>query len=199
MGILAPQETRATLTTAADRTAAGAERGLQWLRARMSTGSGDAPAAKSGADSGAAAGETGDTPVAGNTSAGAVPPERTAPAHTMVTPPALGFANSVFTVAPTDVAARIVIQRTGGLGQPLDFVWWTEAASAKPGVDYASLGRRHERMAAGQDTLTVYVPIVTGSRSRDSATFYVALNGANGPQGNAVEQRAMVVVGHPRS
>jgi hypothetical protein len=61
------------------------------------------------------------------------------------------------------------------LSGDLSFVWWTEAATAQPNVDYASLGRRTEHIASGQDKITVYVPIISNPMRQQSRQFRVAL------------------------
>jgi hypothetical protein len=187
IGALMPRDTRATLAAMADQTAGGAALDLRRLRERIGANpSGTdaavaAPLPSHGAGDAGAAHSTPALVPAG--SAGA-----TAPASPV------SFASDVYTVGANEAAARIIIHRTGAPGRALDFVWWTEAASAKPGEDYASLGRRHEHMAPGQDTLTVFVPIVAGGHRRDSASFYVAMNAAGAAGGQAPEQRAAVVV-----
>jgi len=70
-------------------------------------------------------------------------------------------------------------------------VWWTEEASAKADIDYASLGRRVEHIPSGTDKITVYVPIISSSQRHQSTQFYVALSeaGAHNP-----ESRSLVTI-----
>jgi hypothetical protein len=188
---LAPRATRATLAAVADQTANGAALNLQRLRERIgaNAAAGDPEVAASSAAAASAVGPTDQAAVLRNTAVGS---SATGSAAAPISP--LRFVSDVYTVGPREAAARIVIHRTGDPGRALDFVWWTEAASAKPGVDYAPLGHRREHLAAGQDTVTVYVPIVAGARRRESASFYVALNPGGATGSRAPQQRATVVV-----
>jgi Ser/Thr protein kinase RdoA (MazF antagonist) len=110
--------------------------------------------------------------------------------------PHVAFAAQSYAVGAGDPAARIVIRRLGKPEGELSFVWWTEAASAEPDVDYASLGARTEHMASGQDKLTVYVPIISNSLRTRTTQFHVALvdAGSHRLDGNAQSTRATVTI-----
>jgi serine/threonine protein kinase len=92
-----------------------------------------------------------------------------------VNTPHVAFAADRFAVGDGEPAARIVVRRVGSSSGDLSFVWWTEAATAEPDVDYASLGRRVEHIASGQDKITVYVPIISNPLRQQSRQFRVAL------------------------
>ncbi len=85
------------------------------------------------------------------------------------------FTAQNYVAGPGDPAARITIQREPGSDGDLSFIWWTEGGSAEPDVDYAPLGARTERLASGQDKLTVYVPIISNPQRIRGAQFRVAL------------------------
>jgi hypothetical protein len=106
------------------------------------------------------------------------------------------FAAQSYTVADGEPAARIVVQRVGNTEGELSFVWWTEPASAEPDMDYASLGRRIEHMASGQDKLTVYVPIISNPLRTQTTQFHVALGDAGSPHadGSSHNSRATVTI-----
>ena len=91
------------------------------------------------------------------------------------TAPHVSFAAQSYYVGPGDPAARIVVQRQPGSQGDLNFIWWTEGASAEPDVDYAPLGARSERLVSGQDKLTVYVPIISNPLRTKPTQFRVAL------------------------
>jgi hypothetical protein len=101
-----------------------------------------------------------------------------APAAEALKPPHAAFAAESYDVADGDPAARIVVRRVGSKQGELSFVWWTEAESAEPDVDYASFGRRIEHIPSGQDKITVYVPIISNPLRRTSSQFHVALDDA---------------------
>lgn len=119
-----------------------------------------------------------------------------APAH--ATAPHVAFAAQNYAVAAGDPAARIVIQRVGDTHGELSFLWWTESASAEPDVDYAALGVRTERMASGQDKLTVFVPIISNPLRTRPTQFRVALADAASHRGDgsatAPSTRATVTI-----
>ncbi len=85
------------------------------------------------------------------------------------------FTSSRYEVAGTAPAARIVIERVGNTHDEVPFVWWTEAASAKPDVDYAPLGRRMELIPRGKHNVTIFVPIISNPLRQQPTQFYVAL------------------------
>jgi serine/threonine protein kinase len=107
--------------------------------------------------------------------------------------PHLAFSAPSYVVAGTEPAARIIIRRNGSTDGDVNFVWWTEEASAKADIDYASLGRRVERIPAGTDKITVYVPIISSSQRRETTQFYVALS-EPGQHGGAMESRSLVTI-----
>jgi|GEM_PF-624198 len=119
-----------------------------------------------------------------------------APAH--ATAPHVAFAAQNYAVAAGDPAARIVIQRVGDTHGELSFLWWTESASAEPDVDYAALGVRTERMASGQDKLTVFVPIISNPLRTRPTQFRIALADAASHRGDgsatAPSTRATVTI-----
>jgi hypothetical protein len=97
-------------------------------------------------------------------------------------------------VSGSDPAARIVVQRLGTTDGDISFSWWTEGASAQPDVDYASLGRRIERIPSGTDKITVYVPIISNPQRSRLSQFYVALSEAGSATTAAPATRATVTI-----
>ena len=89
--------------------------------------------------------------------------------------PRVEFAATSYEVSGDEPAARIVVRRLDGTDGDVSFSWWTEGASARPDVDYASLGRRIEHIPAGTDKITVYVPIISNPLRNPLSRFYVAL------------------------
>ena len=103
------------------------------------------------------------------------PPPSSAPAAAVATPgaPSIEFAADYYTVPPGDSAARLVVRRSGNLHRKLDFVWWTENASAIADVDYISWGRRTASVPAGQSSVTLLVPIINDSTRTGPRRFQV--------------------------
>jgi serine/threonine protein kinase len=108
--------------------------------------------------------------------------------------PRVQFAASSYEVAGSEPAARIVVRRLGSLDGNVSFTWWTEGASAQPDVDYASLGRRVERIASGADKITVYVPIISNPQRARPSQFYVALGDSVSARTGAPNARATVTI-----
>ena len=107
--------------------------------------------------------------------------------------PRVEFAAANYDVSGGEPAAHIVVRRLGSTDGDISFAWWTEAASAQPDVDYASLGRRIERIPSGTDKITVYVPIISNPLRSRPNQFYVALSNPPG-SGSAPSARASVTI-----
>jgi hypothetical protein len=86
-----------------------------------------------------------------------------------------------------------VVRRLGSNDGDLRFIWWTEAASAQPDVDYAELGQRIEKIPSGTDKITVYVPIISNPQRGRPSQFYVALGDATSARA-ASSARATVTI-----
>lgn len=115
-----------------------------------------------------------------------------------VTPsaPHVAFASAEYRVPTGEPAARIVIQRAPGSSGDLSFIWWTSAGTAVPDVDYASLGARTEHLPAGQDRVTVFVPVISNPLRRSSLRFEVVLTDSASHRGPsaAPSARSSVVI-----
>jgi hypothetical protein len=108
--------------------------------------------------------------------------------------PRVEFAATSYEVSGDEPAARIVVRRLDGTDGDVSFSWWTEGASARPDVDYASLGRRIERIPAGTDKITVYVPIISNPLRNPLSRFYVALGDSDSSAAAAPNARASVTI-----
>jgi hypothetical protein len=62
--------------------------------------------------------------------------------------------------------------RTRGASQ---FVWWTEGASAKPGIDYVSQSQADQAFPAGRDSTSVFVKLLPRPSGDSNGVFYVAV------------------------
>ena len=114
----------------------------------------------------------------------APPIVRAPPAMLAAGPPRVGFAAASYDVAAGEPAARITVRRVGSTEGELSFIWWTEAGSARPDVDYAELGRRVEKIPSGADKITLFVPIISNPQRDRPSRFYVALDNS-GPARSA--------------
>ena len=72
------------------------------------------------------------------------------------------------------------------------FVWWTEAASAKPGVDYVHQGKVTQLIPRGKNSTSFFIKLLpTASRSQDEM-FYIAIAEAGSHGASGRVERAAV-------
>ena len=72
------------------------------------------------------------------------------------------------------------------------FVWWTEAASAKPGIDYVQQGKVTQLIPRGKNSTSFFIKLLpTASRSQDQV-FYIAIAEAgSGAPSRRIERTAV--------
>jgi hypothetical protein len=109
---------------------------------------------------------TADAPVAADARAGGAP--------------RFVFSQPVLTVSESDVAARIVIRRSGNTAERASIAWWTADGSARADQDFADLGRRVERFAPGETMRAVFVPLTNDTVAEPVKRFNVYLGSADG-------------------
>jgi Calx-beta domain len=110
-------------------------------------------------------------------------PQEQAPAMAAVPSPApaaagpahFSFVAPVTTVRESDVAARIVIRRSGDASGTASIAWWTGEDSALADADYADLGARIEQFAPGEMLRTVFVPLTNDTVAEPAKSFNVYL------------------------
>ena len=98
-------------------------------------------------------------------------------------PTSFEFATGTVTVAESMPAAAVSILRRGGTREAASVTWWTTPGTALAGADYADLGRQTATFAPGQQTSTIYVPIISDSVPEARESF--GLNLAVGNRGEA--------------
>jgi hypothetical protein len=104
-------------------------------------------------------------------------PPTPAPAAVAATPvvASIEFAGDNYTVPPGESAARIIVRRSGDMSHKLSFSWWTENATAVADVDYISWGHRTAYVPAGQNSVTLLVPIINDSTRTAPRRFLVVI------------------------
>ncbi len=95
-------------------------------------------------------------------------------------PTRFSFPQSVTSVREGDVAARIVIRRSGDLSGAASVSWWTVDGTALADSDYADLGARIERFEPGEASRTVYVPLTNDAVAEPAKSFGVRLGRRDG-------------------
>jgi serine/threonine protein kinase len=73
--------------------------------------------------------------------------------------------------------AEIRVHRLASEPSDAPVVWWTEAASAKPGIDYVSQPRVTQSFPKGQDSMSFFVKLLPKSTRSQDEVFYVAVAG----------------------
>lgn len=106
----------------------------------------------------------------------------------------IGFSAPSYTVSDGQPAARIIVQRHGSTRDDVRFVWWTEEASAKPDVDYASLGTRIEHIPSGADKTTLFVPIISNPTGSASTQFDVVVSQSGNADTTPTVERTTVTI-----
>jgi hypothetical protein len=96
------------------------------------------------------------------------------------------------TVREGDVAARITIRRSGDLSGTAAVSWWTAQGTAIADADYADLGARIERFAAGEASRTIYVPLTNDAVREQQKSFRVLLGRGEGGE-PAAEARVELI------
>jgi len=100
---------------------------------------------------------------------------------------------SVVVVSEAAPSAAITIRRHGGLDASTSFVWWTSDGTAVADEDYVNLGARIEKLAVGEQTRTIYIPIVHDSKREGRESFYVNVRPGKGTRDDPA-QRVEVVI-----
>ena len=85
-----------------------------------------------------------------------------------------------YEVRPGERFAEIRVHRSAGLRDEVPFVWWTEAASAKPGVDYVPQSKVTQKFPKGKSSTSFFVKLLPGSSRIRPEVFYVAIGDAAG-------------------
>jgi hypothetical protein len=104
-------------------------------------------------------------------------PVEAAPTAAAAGPVRFAFERDALSVREGDVAARIVIRRSGDLSGTAEVSWSTADGTAVADRDYADLGARLERFQPGESSRTIYVPLSNDSVPETARSFRVLLEG----------------------
>ena len=85
---------------------------------------------------------------------------------------------SDYEVRPGERFAEIRVHRSSGLREEVPFVWWTEAASAKPGVDYVPQAKVTQRFPKGKSSTSFFVKLLPKASRIRPEVFYIAIGDA---------------------
>jgi serine/threonine protein kinase len=94
----------------------------------------------------------------------------------------LAVSASDYEARPGERFAEIRVHRSPGLRGDAPFVWWTEAASAKPGVDYVQQTKVTQSFPKGKSSTSFFVKLLPKAARHRPEVFYVAIGDATGGQ-----------------
>jgi serine/threonine protein kinase len=80
-----------------------------------------------------------------------------------------------YTVRSGEHFAEIRVRRSSLMPSGTEFVWWTEAASAKPGIDYVHQAKVIHSFPKGKDWTSFFIKLVPGASRARREVFYVAI------------------------
>jgi serine/threonine protein kinase len=80
-----------------------------------------------------------------------------------------------YTVRSGEHFAEIRVRRSSLVASGSEFVWWTEAASAKPGIDYVHQGKVIQSFPKGKNSTSFFIKLVPKASRARREVFYVAI------------------------
>ena len=104
----------------------------------------------------------------------AVPDDKRSSPATGLTKHAMVSADS-YKVQSGEHFAEIRVHLSNRSGGDTPFVWWTEAASAKPGIDYVPQGKVSQSFPKGKNSTSFFVKLVPKASRTEPKVFYVAI------------------------
>jgi serine/threonine protein kinase len=87
----------------------------------------------------------------------------------------VAFSPSDYHVLPGQHFAEIRVHRPANWHGDKPLVWWTEAASAKPGVDYVQQPKVQQSFPKGKNSMSFFVKLLPRTARNRPDTFYVAV------------------------
>jgi len=82
---------------------------------------------------------------------------------------------SDYTVRSGERFAEIRVHRSSRMDSDIPLVWWTEAASAKPGIDYVPQGKAIRSFPRGKSSTSFFVKLVPNASRTQPEVFYIAI------------------------
>jgi hypothetical protein len=101
----------------------------------------------------------------------------TSPALTAIVadPGSIAYSRGELQVLPGQHFAEIRIHRPATARQDVPFVWWTEEASAKAGIDFVHQPKVSQSFPAGKHSTSVFIKLLPRTSESQSGIFYVAV------------------------
>jgi serine/threonine protein kinase len=79
-------------------------------------------------------------------------------------------------VTPMNPVAAVIVRRRESYRDNVNFTWWTESGTAKPGKDFVAVSPRTEYLLSGEREAQLLVPVVADPRRHESRSFYVVID-----------------------
>jgi serine/threonine protein kinase len=115
---------------------------------------------------------------------------RSRPPAALIKPPVVSAGN--YTVRAGERFAEIRVHRSSQSSSDTPFVWWTEAASAKPGIDYVHQGKAIQSFPKGKNSTSFFVKLVPKPSRTQPEVFYIAIAAAGRGASSGQVERAAV-------
>src|SRR4029077_9130836 len=74
--------------------------------------------------------------------------------------------------------AEFLVRRSSFIPGDPEFTWWTEAASAKPGIDYVHQGKVIQSFPKGKNWTSFFIKLVPRASRARREVFYVSIAAA---------------------
>jgi len=104
---------------------------------------------------------------------------------------AIAISPGDYQVQPGQRFAEIRVHRLASEPSDAPVVWWTEAASAKPGIDYVSQAKVTQSFPKGQDSMSVFIKLLPKSTRSQDEVFYVAVAGRGDKRAGQINHTAV--------
>jgi hypothetical protein len=88
-----------------------------------------------------------------------------------------------------------MVRRKGSLHGEVQFTWWTESGTAKPGTDFMAVAPHQEVIEDGKNSVSLFIPVVGDSTRQQPKSFYVVINDPSA--GTALGARTLTMVTIP--
>jgi hypothetical protein len=98
-------------------------------------------------------------------------------------------------VTPQAHFAEIRIRRPANAGGAAPFAWWTEGASARPGIDYVGQSKVIQSFPAGRNSTSVFVKLLPRPSGNSRGVFYIAVADHSGNNAQHITHTAVRLPG----
>jgi hypothetical protein len=106
----------------------------------------------------------------------------------------VAFDKDTYVATESDGSVRLTVKRTGSAAKETSFRWMLKGNSAEAGRDFAAIGPNREYLAAGVDTLSLTIPLVSDAVTENTELFIVELSSVEGGAALGGLPRAAVLV-----